>query len=299
MHTEAIFQKISPIVTIFFLIFQLNLIQAKEVKLQHKGLTINAALELAEDKSLKDGVILITHGSLAHRDMQTLSYLRELLHETGYSTLSINLSLGLQNRHGMYDCQTPHHHLFDDALDEIGVWVKWLKKEGVSHITLLGHSKGGAQTALYAVENSDKIIHSVILIAPAIKVKRTSKKVHAQLQRAKIIKSFGGLKEELKGVPIMHCKKTTASVESFLSYNTFSPRQDTPSLLPEIKKPTLVLIGDQDSVVVGLKKRVSPLVKGNIQMHVVDTAGHFFRDLNMDEAVEEMDNFLQKLKREK
>ena len=44
-------------------------VEAKEVTLRHKGLTLNANLELVAGKTLADGVILITHGGLAHRDM--------------------------------------------------------------------------------------------------------------------------------------------------------------------------------------------------------------------------------------
>lgn len=273
-----------------FIILQINSTQAKEVSLKYKGLTLNAALELDDDKTVKDGVVLITHGSLAHRDMQTITYLRSLLNESGYNTLAINLSMGINNRHGMYNCKQLHTHTYNDAVSEIGAWVKWLKDQGVKKITLLGHSKGGAQTALYAAEHDSKVIESLILIAPAMVSKDRSEKVLSQIKEAKRLDA----KETLKEVPIMHCQNTTATVESFLSYNAFSPKHDTPTLLPKIKKPTLVLIGGQDSVVVGLEKIVAPLVKGNIQMKVVDTAGHFFRDLNMDEAVEVMDLFLQK-----
>ena len=63
-------------------------VAAKEVTLQHMGLTLNADLQLAADKNPSDGVVLITHGALAHRDMEFLVYLRHLLKERGYSTLS-------------------------------------------------------------------------------------------------------------------------------------------------------------------------------------------------------------------
>lgn len=267
---------------------------AKEITLKYKNLTLNAELELAEGKSIKDGIILITHGSLAHRDMQTLKYLRELLAEYEYNTLAINLSLGIDNRHGMYDCAQAHRHLFDDAVAEIDQWVRWLTSQGAKQITLLGHSKGGAQTALYGVENDNKAIHALILMAPATKTKGGSKKVLSNIQRAKIIRSFGGAKELISGVPIMHCQKTRASVESFLSYNTFTLRQDTPSLLPELKKPTLVLIGGKDQVVVDLPKRLTALKASKIvQTQILPGSGHFFRSLNMDEAVERIDAFLQ------
>ena len=269
-------------------------LSAEEVSLEYKGLILNAELELAEGKSLKDGVILITHGSLAHRDMQTLTYLRSLLNEFEHNTLAINLSLGLNNRHGMYDCATPHRHLYEDAVNEIDQWVGWLKDRGVSGITLLGHSKGGAQTALYAVENDNELIKSVILIAPATKTKEGSKELSAQIQRAKMLMAFDAPQKMLHGLSMMHCKKTQASAQSFLSYSQYSPRQDTPTLLPEIKKPTLVLIGGEDEIVVGLEEKVAPLADGKrVRMKVIPTAGHFFRDLNMDEAVEVMDEFLQ------
>jgi len=45
-------------------------VEAKEVTLRHKGLTLNANLELAAGKTPADGVILMTHGGLAHRDME-------------------------------------------------------------------------------------------------------------------------------------------------------------------------------------------------------------------------------------
>ena len=52
---------------------------AKEVTQTHKGLTLNANLELAAGKTLADGVIVITHGSLAHRGMEIISYLQSNL----------------------------------------------------------------------------------------------------------------------------------------------------------------------------------------------------------------------------
>lgn len=84
---------------------------AAEVSLPYKGLKLNADLTLAPGKTVADGVILIAHGSLAHRDMEMLVAIRNLLRDKGFSTLAINLSLGIDNRHGMYDCKTTHKHL--------------------------------------------------------------------------------------------------------------------------------------------------------------------------------------------
>ena len=142
---------------------------AQEVTLPYKGLTLNANLELAANKKPSDGVILITHGGLVHNGMEIIASLQNQLKERGYNTLAINLSLGLNNRHGQYDCQITHRHRNIDAADEIGVWVAWLKKQGVKQLILLGHSRGGAQTALYLTEYNNSIVKSVVLISPAIR----------------------------------------------------------------------------------------------------------------------------------
>ena len=52
--------------------------------------------------------------------LESLLNFQSLLNEKGYNTLAINLSLGLDNRHEMYDCQVPHRHRYSDAADEIG-----------------------------------------------------------------------------------------------------------------------------------------------------------------------------------
>ena len=69
-------------------------VEAREVTLRYQGITLNADFELAAGKQPADGVILITHGGLAHRAMENITYLQLLLNEKGYSTLAINLSLG-------------------------------------------------------------------------------------------------------------------------------------------------------------------------------------------------------------
>ena len=111
-----------------------GLAQANEVTLPYKGLTLNANLELAAAKTATDGMVLITHGGLAHRETEPYPYLQDLFKKKGYSTLAINLSLGLNNRHAMYDCKVTHRHHYTDAADEIGAWVDWLKKQGTKRV---------------------------------------------------------------------------------------------------------------------------------------------------------------------
>ena len=82
---------------------------ASEVKLQQDKLTLNANLEKAEGWPAGP-TVLITHGTLYHNKSELTTVLQELFLENGVSSLAINLGLGLNDRHGPYDCATPHTH---------------------------------------------------------------------------------------------------------------------------------------------------------------------------------------------
>jgi pimeloyl-ACP methyl ester carboxylesterase len=277
-------------------------VEAKEVTLKHKGLTLNADYELAAGKTPADGVILITHGALAHRGMETITYLQNLLKDKGYNTLAINLSLGLNNRHGMYDCKVTHRHRNADAAEEIGAWVDWLKGQGVTRVTLLGHSRGGAQTALYAAERDNPSVKAVVLLAPSTREnndaadyqRRHNKPLAPVLEKAQKLVKDGKGGTVLEHIDLLYCPDTSATADSFVSYHGPDPRLDTPSLIPKLKKPTLVVVAGNDEVVVGLDKKMAPLADGKrVQMKVIDGADHFFRDLYADDAVEAIDAFLK------
>ncbi len=277
-------------------------IEAKEVTLKYRELTLNANLEIAKGKKLADGVILITHGALAHRGMEAITYIRSLFRERGYNTLAINLSLGLDNRHGFYDCKVTHRHRNDDAVDEIGAWMDWLKSQGTKRVALLGHSRGGAQTALYAAERDNALVQAVVLLAPATREntdaaayqQRYNQPLVPVLEKAQKLVKDGKGAMVLEHVNLMSCRDTPVTAEAFVSY--YGPRAlvDTPSLVPKIKKPTLVVVAGNDEVVVDLDKKVAPLVDGKrVQMKIIDGANHFFRDLFADDAVDGIHAFLK------
>lgn len=275
---------------------------AAEVSLPYKGLKLNADLALAPGKTLADGVILITHGSLAHRDMEMLVAFRDLLRNKAFNTLAINLGLGVDNRHGMYDCNTTHRHTNNDAIAEIGAWVDWLKSQGASSVALLGHSRGGAQTALYAAEHDSPLLKAVVLLAPptlknvdaAGYQQRYNKPLKPILERARKLVKQGKGNTVLTNTDMIICPKAKVTAASFVSYYGQDPRLDTPYLLPKINKPTLVLVAGSDEVVPALDKAVGPLADGKkIHMQVLPDADHFFRDLHAEDAVDAISVFLK------
>ena len=77
-------------VTIFLFAFLIHPAKAKEIIIKHKSVTLNANLNLAPNKSIASGVVLMLHGTMAHKDMEIMRNLQDMLIERGISNLAIN-----------------------------------------------------------------------------------------------------------------------------------------------------------------------------------------------------------------
>lgn len=274
--------------------------QAEKVQIPFDGLTLNGNLELAADKSLSDGVLMLTHGTLAHNEMEIISYVQEMMVDYGISTLAINLSYGLDNRESaMYDCTVPAQHTMQQALAEMDAWQTWLDGQGAGDRWVMGHSRGGNQTAQYAANNQDKI-KGQVLLAPA--TWDFSKTLEGYGERYEtpiepILEKAKGMdpKAMIDGIDIIYCENSGASAEAVLSYYGNYPEYDTPTVLKETKIPTLVIAGSLDTVVADLPEKMESIDKENIELVVVEDADHFFLDLFADEAVEYAVDFIENL----
>ncbi len=276
---------------------------AREVTIQHGQLVLNGNLELAEGQTPADGVMLITHGTLAHNRMELISTLQSLLKERGISTLAINLSLGISNRHNMYDCNQPMRHRHEDAVEEIGAWVDWLRAQGAKKVWLLGHSRGGNQIAWYAATKAPPEVKKVVLLAPMTWEAKTAAEKYRKrfgaplepmLRQAADFARAGHGREPMELPGILYCKNARATPESFLSYHAPDERRNTPWWLKKIPVPVLVIAGTEDKVVEGLIEQVEPQVDGKrIRLKVVEDADHFFRDFAAEDATDAIAEFIK------
>jgi len=274
---------------------------AEEVRIEHGGLTLNGELGLADGKAMKDGIVLLVHGTLAHNGMDTIKNLTAVLNERGFSTLAVNLSLGIDDRHGMYDCKVAHRHKHLDAVDEIGAWFDWLQGQGVGDVALFGHSRGGNQVARFATERGHAKLVRLVLLAPSLGggaspagFERTHGRPLADaMAEADAMVKAGKGDEMLKGIGLLYCPGADVAASSFVAYYTPDPRSDTSTILPEVKVPTLVVAGGKDTVVRGLPERVGPMADGKaLVFGVVDDADHFFLDLFAEDVADYMEEFL-------
>lgn len=277
--------------------------KAEEVTHVYQGRTLVAELTLAPGKTIKDGIILMVHGTLGHKDMELIKSLRELLQKRGHSSLAINLSLGQSDRRGMYDCALPHRHKHTEALTDIGVWLTWLNDQGVTAVTLMGHSRGANQVSWYTFERSVPLVRSLVLLAPmtwtpdrdaAAYKERYGADLRTVLKPAEKMVAVGRGHEMLKDVDFLNCPKATVAAGALVDYYIFDPRRDTPTLLPGIHRPILVVTGSEDTVFPDVVQELKEHDLPHVQVEVVKGADHFFRDLHAEEVADLVAAFLAK-----
>lgn len=279
-----------------------SVVSADEVLLEHDGISLRADLNLADDKTLADGVVMMLHGTFAHNRMEIMTTVAELLNDAGYNTLAVNLSFALDKRaEGMLDCGIEHRHRYEDAVQELKAWTEWLEKEGTTKVAVWGHSRGGAQVSWFASENDSDLLSQVILVAPATYAaeeeakgyeSRFGKPLTELMEQAQKLVDDGKATEIMEVPGFVYCENAKVSAESFVSYGRVDERKNTPATLKKITKPTLVVMGSADDVVTDLAGQLSGTVQENVRIETIDGAGHFFRDLYADEMVEVIDDFL-------
>lgn len=268
---------------------------AAEVRIEHKGMGLLGEAMLAPGKTWKDGAILIVHGTMVHRGMDTIAHQQKALLEQGLSSLAVTLSLNVPDRRGNADCEKPQAHRHQDAPAEIAAWIAYLKGQGAPGITLFGHSRGGNQSARLAVDGIDPVVKRLILLAPlAWDEKRVTDDyertyrvpLKVRLAEADAMVKAGKGKDLMRGVGFQGCPKADVSADTFLSYYRDDGRMDTPGLVSKIKVPVLVITGTLDTLFPDLPARMKDKLGPNVKMETIDGANHFFRDLIADEVAD-------------
>lgn len=270
--------------------------KAEQVTMRYGDLTLNANLEMADGKDYSDGMIIILHGMLAHHQMEIIRSAQQVLLDNERSSLAINLSLNIDNRQGFHDCLLPHRHLQEDALLEIDAWVQWLRQKGVSKIALMGHSRGANQLMVYARDYPSRDVTHLVMLAPGAGGTKGARKLYEERYGTDLdeIVAFAeqqvasGSGDELMKFDFGTCPQTDATPRTFLSYWKINNRfSDFSEVLAGISVPTLILIGNQDELQPNAPELLaSATVNERVSMIVIESAGHFFRDLNLDEAIE-------------
>ncbi len=277
--------------------------EAREIELRYEELTLLGDLMLPEDEKLEGGIVVLTHGTLAHKDMELIEALQAALAERGIASLAHTLSLGINRRRGMYDCAAPHGYLHEEAVHEIAAWVAWLKGQGADGITVMGHSRGGNQVAWYAAEGADEKIAKVVLLAPATGASaqelearyraRYDAELSPLLTKAQALIAEGKGDTMMRVPGFLYCEDARVRAVSMVSVYGPEPRRDTPTLIPRIGQAVLVVAGSADDVVPDVPRRVRPLVDGKrVRLEIIEDAGHMFLDFFTEDVADLVAGFV-------
>lgn len=269
---------------------------AEPVTIDYRGLRLNG--ELLEPVGARPPLVLLVHGILSHHRMPLIASMQKLLAERGHGSLAITLSLGVDRRTGNYDCAVPHDHTVSDALDEIDAWLVWLRARGVTRVALLGHSHGGNQVARFAAERKRDAVVAVVLLAPGTwtaegAAERYQARNGIAIDSARAKARAQPPEAWIEGLPLLHCGAVKVRARSFLNYHDADPRLDTPSLLPQIVLPTLVIAGSVDTNVPDVALRTRPYVDADTRLVVIAGADHFFLDFLGEDAADAIVKFLR------
>jgi alpha/beta superfamily hydrolase len=262
---------------------------ADKVTIESESYTLNGDIVPAGASQLNGRVVLIVHGTLGHKDMELIEALQSVFMESGQASLAINLSLNIDDREGFYPCDALHTHKFNDAVDEIETWIRWLTEQGARQIVLLGHSRGANQVVKHVLQGVRSAQMAVLLAPP----------VTDAVASADILKTIdsGSTDDTLEGIDFLHCKNANVLASTYVSYYGPTADSDTIPLLQKVTVPTLVLSGSQDEVVPTLAARMSE-VENPLVTHIeVSGADHFFRDLYTYDVVDSVIEFMGRLPR--
>lgn len=92
-----------------------------------------------------------------------------------------------------------------------------------------------------------------------------------------------------------YCPKARVSANTFYEYyRTDSAFTKMPDYLRALRIPALVIAASHDERQPDVIKSLSPVADGDkVKMVVIENAGHFFRDLNIEEAIEYTVEFIE------
>lgn len=230
-------------------------VAAEEVRQDYRGLTFNANLELAPGRAIKDGVVLIVHGTFAHNRAETIETAQRELLARGIGSLAINVSYGRNDRHGPFECGTLHKHSNELAVDETALWTGWLKKQGARWVVLMGHGRGGAHVTWYQGQWSDPGVKALVLLQPEFfdywKTAKDYERRHGKPLEPIVIRAGQLVKEqritETLTEGFLDCPNAEVNVMTFLTYYGDQRRLNNPSAVSQIRRnPILVIAAGKD-----------------------------------------------------
>ncbi len=125
------------------------------------GLTANANYQAGKENK---PVIMVVHGFASTYNYGTIQSISNELLGKGYSVITPNLTLGVDNRNEPLSCDQPHKSSLSDEGKELAQWAKWLSSKNNNPLIMIGHS-AGSSSILSSLESHPANLKQIILTA--------------------------------------------------------------------------------------------------------------------------------------
>ena len=277
----------------------------QELELSVAGRTTLATLRTPAAMTPDTPLVVMTHGTLAHKDMEVIQGVAKALEQRGIASLAHTLSLGIDRRKGMYDCAVRHDYVVEDAIAEISAWTA-RAKDLSRHVVSFGHSRGGNQVARYLAASETPAVAGAVLLAPvtakaeadlrAAYAKTYGKPLEPFLELATKSVAAGRGGEWMDVAGFVYCRNAVVTARAFASFYAADAGQDTAALVARAKLPVLVLAATKDTVVPDVAASFAPVAGssgGRVQLDTIEDADHFFRDLFAEDVADRIAEFIK------
>ena len=246
---------------------------------------------------------LIVHDTLGAYGDPLIVRVQTAFAKRGFASLAVNLSLGETGRMVPFECNQPHRHRHEDALNEIDAWLDWLLGQGLGPIVLAGHGRGGAQVAWHLATRAKSRAAAGVLLAPSGWTPRQADAEYRARYAAglsALLTRIAGAKPDdlIEGVPFLHCGAASATQATIKSYYGVQPMRDTPTALAQDRIPTIVLLPDASTAAAEDKtfERFAMLTNPEIVVRTIDGSdSQFSGDAAFDAMMDAIDAYLRSI----
>tara|TARA_Y100000768_G_scaffold3522_1_gene2555 strand:+ start:1226 stop:2173 length:948 start_codon:yes stop_codon:yes gene_type:complete len=296
--------KIMKILLTLFLLFftTISFSETTEIYLDSTYLKKNLLINADHYSNSRENktVAISIHGTRGFKSMEVISVLSDNLLDLDIDTIAPNISYGINDRENEFlSCDIEHLHNRYANIDEIIRWFIFAIEKDYQDIILIGHSRGGQDIIqaynriLKVYPEESKKISSIVLLAPLgdnlDEINISIQKSHSTTIRELMDKDDN----EFVKINFLNCNNATVKISSFLSYYNLSYHEQLVPMLTDINIDTYVFTASEDTFVPKTHTKVSQIKNDNINLLQIDGADHFFRDLFLDDVVDNLSNFIE------
>jgi len=246
------------------------------------GLVANADYQLGKvDKP----VVMVVHGFLSTYNYGTIQAIASDLTGKGYTVITPNLTLGINDRNEPVACDQAHKNTLADEGKELAQWATWLSKKGHQQLIMIGHS-AGSSSILASLEHHPDNLSQIVLTAlydfdnwSETTLARDKKNAQKNLQAGK-----------LDSYSVGFCRGNfLASSNAYLSYRHWDKTRILDTISRQKEPINVIMPGGDKRLEGGNREWLEQLNKSKAKLSVIKNADHFFSseaEFDLTEAID-------------